>query len=279
MPKPVFELSVQTNKSFKAQLDLIKQWPERFKKVQPMIAYMGADFLKRYVSSRLPKSSAYKGYRAGLEVVRVRGTRPGEYAYSVQIDPKNRFVKNIKVQRVLLYVEPSRRLASPSLRTLILEKYNPWTYETLPFTPEPKEGRIITRRASAQDVQKATVLRTRQRPKWRSELQKVGVREKKDKRLKLPKNVHNLPDVTLDALKLEFGLGKQRPKPAWRLGFSLLARQGFRAFIKDKRVLAFPLTKPSFNLWKQWPKKTGHTIPMSQARKYKSFQRKVAHRS
>lgn len=278
--KDAISFDISMNKSFNKQLELLRQWPARLKKIQPMIAYMGAEYIQRFVKSKLPKTAAFKGYRAGLEVVRVRGTGPGQYAYSVQIDPTNHFVKNVKVKAVLIYVHPAKRLSTPSPRIAILEKFNPWTYDTLPFTPDPKEGIMVTKRARPQEVHKVANLRSKQRSQWARLLQRQGVKPQgRDQRLKLPKSVTSLPDVALDGLKLEFGLGNQKPKPAWRLGFSHLARQGFKAFMKDKRVFAFPLTRPSFTLWKKWPRKTAHSISVAQATKFKAFQRKVALRS
>lgn len=278
--KELFKLDVTIPKSFNAQLNLLREWPERLKKIEPMLAYLGADYLKRFVKSKLPKGKAHGAYRDSLEVVRVRGTRPGEFAYALQVDTRKRSVRNIKVKKVLLYVHPARSAATPSKSVLILEAHNPWTYDTLPFTPDPREGIVVTRNANPRDVFLTATLRNRQRPRWQRELQKVGVKNiRKDTRLKLPKSVSTLPDVALDAVKMEFGVGNERPRPAWRLGFSNLARQGFKAFMKDKRVFAFPLTRPSFTLWKKWPQKTAHTISIAQAKKYKAFQRKVALRS
>jgi hypothetical protein len=170
-------------------------------------------------------------------------------------------------------------MATPSSKVAILEKYNPWTYDTLPFTPDPKDGFLSTKKSRPDQVRKTAALRMRQKPKWMKELQKVGVRKiDKANAIKLPKSVSKLPDAALDALKLEFGLGGQKPKPSWRLGFSHLARQGFKSFVKEKKLLAYPLTRPSFNMWKHWPPKTKHAISTLQAQKFKNFQKKVAYK-
>lgn len=266
-------------KGLDKKIRMTRQWPDRLRKIQPMVAYMGAEYVKDLLQHKIPKGVA-GGYTQALEVVKVRGTRKGEYAYSVQIDSRNRKVKQVKVHRSLIYVKPAKRMKRASPLVAILEKNSPWTYETLPFTPKKSDGFLVTRKASARMVRTVAAKNQRILPKLSAAFAKEGFNApSRSNKMKIGKGATVLPDVALDALKLEFGLGDTKPRPFWRQAFRTLAKQAFQSFIKNKKLLAFPLTRPSFSLWKKFPTKTKHTISIGQARKFKAFQQKVAVRS
>jgi hypothetical protein len=269
-----FQISFGLDAGTEQTLRLIKQWPERMQHVQAQLVYLSADYVRRFVKSRLPKSQGSRPYRASIEVARTKGLGPGQYSYTVQIDMKNRLVKQVKTHKVLLEVHPAKRSRKPDPAVLVLERFNPWTVDSLPFKPDRKLGIVIQRKATAKRVTKVTQARTKQRSKWSRELSRVGFKEiRKDTRLKISSSVSSIPDVAMDALKLEFGLGGARPRPAWRLGVRHLIRGGLRSFSRD--IFVFPLTKLSSNIWSKWPTRTRHTVTTVQAKKYVNFQKKL----
>ena len=271
-----FEINVRFRGGMGKLAELVKDWPERMSHVAPQLAYLSADFLRRYVRAKLPKGQNYRAYRSGLEVARVKGLQKGEYAYAVHIDMKNRLVKKVRPRKVLLEIHPKKRATRTNPEVAILEKYNPWTYDSLPFTPDPRFAFVVTKKVRPKQVSAVTEKRKRDRNKWSKELARVGVREvTKSNRVKIPKNVTFLPDLALEALKLEFGMGGTKPKPAWRTGVSSLARGGFRAFSQNPQFFGLPFVRPSYKLWRKWPSKTRHTINTVEARKYIAFQKKL----
>lgn len=275
MARGLFKLTTAPLGENKAVQELIGQWPERLKHVQPMLPYLAANYLMRYVRQKLPKGSEYRAYRQGLEVAKVRGLSDGQYAYTLQVDMKSRFVRKVRPNQVLLYVHPKQRAARPDPATVILEKYNPWTFDSLPFTPDPRMGWVRTKNVRPATVSTVTDRRNRDRPAWSKELNRVGRRQVRKIKLKIPKKVRFLPNMALEALKLEFGLGGTKPRPAWRLGVRRVIKTELRRFATNPKYFVFPLTKPSDTLWRRWPMRTKHSITLAQAAKFVPFQRKL----
>lgn len=261
-------------------LRLVRELPERMEHVMPMMAYLSADFVRRFVQSKIPRTQSYKAYRRGLEVARIRGGKPGEGGYVVQVDMANPSVKKIKPKQVLLEVVLSKRATKPNKAVLVLQKYNPWTFESLPFKPDSRDGLVVQRKSTPRKVAQVTRERLKQRSAWSRDLSKVGIRNtKKGQNIKLPADIGGrggeLPTLSLDALKLEFGLGGVRPKPAWRIGIRQLMKQGLHAFSRDNKYFVFPLTKWSYKMWKKWPPRLKHSATQVQASRYRGFQKKL----
>lgn len=257
------------------QLRMIKEWPQKMQKIQAMLAYKGAEHLRKHLMGDL-KGRQNKNYRQTLEVARVKGTPQGEYAYVVQQNSKSRFAKQIKVHGELLWVYATDRLARKSEAVKILVDHNPWTAESLPFKPDRRDAYMVSRKARPQEVYKTTRQRLRERAKWAPALQRVGVKVSRSTLLKVPKSVAVLPDVAMDALRQEFGLGGGKPKPSWRTGMIQLRRSGFKSIIKERAMFTSPMTNPSFTLWNRYPTKTKHAVTIPQVKRYKAFQDRIA---
>jgi len=258
-------------------LKLIRQWPQRLEKMQAQYAYLGAKYMHDQVTQRIPKGTAYRGYRQGLEVVKVKGTSKGEYSYAVQIDKTNRHVKEMSPHRQLIWVKQGSRMGRRADAIELLVKGSPWTFESLPFKPKRSEARLVTHKATAEEVMRVTRKKQRERQRYAPKLAHHGVRVPgRANSFRVPNKMAKLPDAALDALKLEFGLGGVQANPAWRVGFRGLKKKGFSGFLKDKRFFGNPLTKSSYNQWKKWPPPTKHKISVGQAKAFKGFQDKVA---
>lgn len=259
---------------------LVRDLPERMKHLMPMVAYLSADYVKRVVQAKIPGTQSYKSYKRGLEVAMIRGAGAGAFGYVVQVDTDQPSVKKIQPKKVLLEVYPAKRAAKPDPAVLVLQKYNPWTFESLPFKPDSKKGIVVQRKSTTRKVALATKSRLKERSRWSKELSKVGFRStKKSQQLKLSSSLGGkngeVPTLSLDALKLEFGLGGARPKPAWRLGVQQLMRSGLKVFARDQKYFVFPLTRWSYKMWKKWPPRLKHSTSALQARRYRGFQSKL----
>jgi hypothetical protein len=275
-----FKFGVTMTKESLDTIRLIHELPERMNHVIPMLAYLSADFVRRFVQSKIPRTQSYKSYRRGLEVARIRGGKPGEGAYVVQVDMANPAIKKIKPKQVLLEVVPSKRVTKPNKAVLVLQQYNPWTFESLPFKPDSRDGLVVQRKSTPRKVAQITRQRLKQRSVWNRALAKVGFRNtKRGQDIKLPAGIGGrggeLPTLSLDALKLEFGLGGVKPKPAWRLGVQQLMKRGLHIFSRDSKYFVFPLTKWSYKMWKKWPPRLKHAATQVQASRYRGFQKKL----
>lgn len=274
--KRMFSITVRATSGTEGRMALIKEWPERMEHVQPMVPYLAADYVHKYIRSKLPRGADYRAYRQGLEVAKVRGVGEGEVAYVVQVNMSSPLVRKIRPNQILLYVHAKKRATRTDPAVAILEKYNPWTVDSLPFTPDPKLGYVKTKKVRGTIVVKTTTARQRQRSAWSRELNNVGHRDiHKDRRLKIPKKVQILPAIALEAMKLEFGLGGSKQRPFWRLGVRHALQGGIQHALRNPKYLVFPLTKPSYKLWKKWPPRTKHFVQVAQVKKYGDFQKKL----
>jgi hypothetical protein len=158
----------------------------------------------------------------------------------------------------------------------VLERYNPWTIDTLPFQPERSEAMIISRKVDRREADRVSKLRKRDTPQWRAELDRAGVRNiKKDRQIKPPKSVKTIPDVAFEALRLEFGLGGVKGHAHWRPAILRLVHGGVKHEVRHKKDYAKTLTSLKFRGWKKWPTRTRHKIRIAEAQKYVPFQKKL----
>jgi hypothetical protein len=271
-------IRVTPNEGFKqAQKFLRRQeWNPRVNKLLGMLAYQAATEVCARVVERIPTKDDYSTYANSLEVVRVSGVNPEEgAAYAIRSKPGARRVRQVDSQKVVLYIRPRRRLARTPPQIEVLEKYNPWTLDTLPFMPKKREALVIMRRVNGREVTKIGEQRKRDRPQWRKELSRCGVLPaKKGTKPKLSRHSKALPDVAFEALRLEFGLGMQ-PKPHWRPALRQFLQTGFQGMLRRMPGLQAALTKPKFMGWRKWPPRTAHRIRVQDATSFMPFQQKL----
>jgi len=277
--KPLFQISARPLGRTGGRVELLREWPNRLQHVLPMLPYLSAEYVQKYIRAQLPKGSDFHAYRRGLEIAKVKGLSPGQFAYALHIDLKNRLIRKVRPNSVLLYVHVRKKGAEARDKPiLVLEKHNPWTMNSLPFSPDPRFAFITKKRVHPMVVQATTDRRLKERPVWVRELSRAGHRYKftRKDRWRFPKKARVLPSIALEALTLEFGLGGAKAKPLWRVGIRRLIKAGLRSFIKNPKYFVFPLTKPSYKLWKKWPIRTRHSIAATKAaRDYVPFQKKL----
>lgn len=257
---------------------LLREWPERTTALRAQTAYLSTERVFNDIQQRIPSSQEYTTYRKALRFGRVAGTSEEEPAFAIYADPKARRVKRLDRNKVLLYVKVKRkrRLRIPP-EILILEKFNPWTVDTLPFSPDKRWALTITRKAGARVVDSIAAKKKFQRSKIRKMLFKAGVRKlKKDNDLKVPKQITGLPDVALEAIRAEFGLGK-RAIPHWRPAILGLVHGGLRSMLKTAtgKELISAFTESDFQNWRKWPTRTTRHLKFAEARKYQGFQKRL----
>lgn len=257
---------------------LLEEWPERTTALRAQTAYLSTERVFKDILQRLPSAQEYTTYRKALRFGRVAGTSKEEPAFAIYADSKARRVRRLDRGKVLLYVKAKRkrRLRIPP-EIHILEKFNPWTVDTLPFSPDKRWALLITRKAGARQVDSVAAKKKLQRPRLRKALFRAGVRRlKKDNDLKIPKSIKGLPDVALEAIRAEFGLGK-RAVPHWRPAILGLVHGGLRSMLKTAtgKELISAFTESDFQNWRKWPTRTTRQLKFAEARKYVGFQKRL----
>ncbi len=269
--------SIKRDAKNKAVERMMREWPARIASMRAMVPYLSAQYVHEHILSKIPRKAEYKAYRMGLALGRVTGLPAEEPAYAVYIDLKNRLVRKVKVFATIVSVRPRKKLATVKPEIKVLEKWSPWTWETLPFKPSRSDAVLVQRKATRAQVSEVTQKRHKQRSQWQRELDKCGIRDiKKDKRLKFRKEARVLPDTAFDAIRLEFGMQGSKARPAWKPALSRLVHQGVHSFIKQKRYFVFPLTRPSDKIWKKHPPRINKKVSAAELKKYQGFQKKLA---
>lgn len=272
------KIEIGPDKGFRLAQRMLRrrEWEQRQDRTMAKVAYHTAVEVKGLVAERLPSKDDYSTYASSLEVVKVAGVRPAEgVAYAIRVRPRAQRVRKVDSKKVVLYIRPRRRLARVPPQIEVLEKYNPWTLDTLPFMPKKREALVIMRRVNGREVTKIGEQRKRDKPQWRKELARVGVAPAKGAtKLKLGRNTKALPDVAFEALRLEFGLGVQ-PKPHWRPALRHFLPTGFRSMLRKMPELQAALTKPKFFGWRKWPPKVHTRIRVQDAMAFVPFEKKL----
>jgi len=262
---------IRPEQSAKSIERLVREWPKRTAKMRVQLAYLAAHYVYQQVWGKIPNKKEYAGYKGSLTVSRIGGVD----AYAVWADTRSRRVRKVDARKTVLYVRPkkrSTRRTPPEI--LVLESFNPWTASTLPFHPSKKHAVVISRRASKRVVNKLSEQKRRERRLWEPELRKAGVRKiRKDADVKIPKGLEALPEVALDAMRLEFGLGTAA-RAHWRPAISRLKKSGIKQIIQTSG-LAQAFNHPGFTGWRKWPTKTRGKISVGKAKDFLAFQKKL----
>lgn len=256
---------------------LMSEWAERSRKIRSQFTYLATEYAYEQIVSRIPNGMEYRAYKQGLTFAKVMGVGGDEDAYSIYIDPKRSKVRKVDARKTLLYVRAKRRSRRTPPEIAVLERYNPWTSSSLPFVPKKRWAVVVSRKEGAGAVARTEKLRARDRPKWLRELAKAGVRSvKKDQGIKIPKKLQALPDVALDGIRLEFGLG-MRSDAHWRPTILKLMKTDLKRLLRQRKgkELIKCFTDSGFSKWKKWPRKMSRKLRVGEARKYKGFQKRL----
>jgi hypothetical protein len=269
-------LDVKPDRRAKRTRKLVSEWPARTRGVCRFVAHWAAQYVHAELLEKIPKGD-WDAYRESLKVARVSGDLGGATAFAVYSSPKARKVREVDEPKTLLYIRSRRRLKRVKPEIEVLEKYSPWTLQTLPFTPKRSDAQVISRTATEREVNKVTRARQKDRKLWRPELIRLGVPVPitRVEAAQLPRTV---PDVAFEATRLEFGFGV-KGVPHWRPAIARLTGAGLSELRRDPGVRS-AFTKPAFTDWRGWEKiDTSTRIRSGDARKFLPFQTKLGIRS
>lgn len=268
--------TLKMNRKTKRAFQMISQLPRRMAVLYRVVPLIAARQVQTDVVAALPPDKEWRGYRDGLETVRISGTKR-EPAYAVQLSSKRagtQRVRKIDAASTVIYVRSKRRLAKASEAVRVLERNNPWTLDTLPFSPSGKEARLISKKVSKQAAARVARRLKRDKPFWSAELQRAGKKEvRKDRRLTRAASAKPRPEAAFPAIGLEFGIGRVA-RPHWRPAILPFTRNPTRAILKAAPDLP-NLLDPSYRAWKRWGPRVKVTISKADAKKFTPFQTKL----
>jgi len=253
---------------------LVQQWQKRARAVRRQFLYLAVQKTYDDLLGFLP--SDRKELRTSLRMQKIRGLPDSVDGYVIRSIPKGRAIAQAESENAVIYVAAkSHLMRSVPKETALLEAYSPWTLETLPYPPDPKTANVISRRVSKREVNRVRQMRLRDRPEWRRQMIKEGIKVHRPGLEPKAGNTPSVPDTAFESLRLEFGLGGEPAKPHWRKAILKLALRGGTGMIARKREFTRAMTSLSFNAWERWPKRTTGFATLAEAKRYVPFQQRL----
>lgn len=260
----------------RAALRILPQLGARLRELRRWMLYQMVEGAQRGVLDYMPNTKAVAGYRKALRVSRVLAGGQLD-AFAIHVDQKSSGVRTIDPRCTVVFIRVKRRrLVRPPPQVAVLQRYSPWTLDTLPFLPTRREAMIVSREVSAKEAHTVGQERRAEEKEWRAELTRVGSRTlpRKD-RLVFPKAPGSaVPDVAFEALRLEFGMGGARAVPHWRPAIRDAPRALLRSTLQRRGDVVRLLTQPSFTGWRRWVPRL-HPLRPAEARKFVAFQQRL----
>jgi hypothetical protein len=252
----------------------VSEWPARTRALRGYLSFLAANYVLHAMLERIPKKEEWKAYRMALRVYKVTGADAVDAVYSIRVDLRHRAVRKVDPPKSILFVKVPKKMRTPKREIVLLEKYNPWTYDTIPFVPSKADAVVIVRRVATREAVRVAKEKVRVLKKIRVEMARVGKRMRKASKVHVSKRASNIPDVVFEALKLEFGLGGAA-KPHWRPAIRDLIGPGLRRIKRTKPDLSKALLAESFTGWKKWPPRTRRSLRHADAKLFIPFQKKL----
>lgn len=253
---------------------LVQQWQRRVRAVRRQFLYYAVQKTYDDLLGYLP--SDRKELRASLRMQKIRGLPDSVDGYVIHSAPKGRAIAQAESENAVVYVAAkSNLMRSVPKETSLLEAYSPWTVDTLPYPPDQKTANVISRRVSKREVNRVRQMRLRDRPKWRREMIKDGIRVYQRGLEPKARETLTVPDTAFESLRLEFGLGGEPSKPHWRKAILKLALRGGAGMIARKREFTKAMTSLSFTAWERWPRKTVGFVTVAGAKRFVPFQQRL----
>jgi hypothetical protein len=141
-------------------------------------------------------------------------------------------LRSVDVKRTVLYVRPKvkgGKVVEPA--TVVLERSNPWTMDTLPYEPSRFEASILSRRVSEKEARLIESRRRSELSAVRRELLEFGVPLRPVAKVLLGRRVTR--DIAFEVLRHEFGVppvkGTAHWKPAIKMVPGVISKRALKS--------------------------------------------------
>lgn len=238
----------------------------RAQAAQRYISHSAAEQMKTSVVSRIPKTKEYSSYRDALKIV--QSGLPSNPVFSLSAESSER---PIEAKRDLLVFRAQKRGGRIDPVVAVLLEHQPWTKDTLPFQPSPKNAEMISRRVSRDDVESVSKRLEATRAVWTQKLLDLGVRPKP--KADIPEEATAVPDLTFTALRLEYGLGRTRAVAHWRPAIKDVMVRVNSLFMS--RNMESEMIDWQDNTWRTWSRLGAEPVSTSEVEAFGRFQSKL----
>jgi hypothetical protein len=189
---------------------LVDELPDRIEALIEHYPYWVANEFHKQLMRRGPRD--IPGYLMKLRVRKFRVPK-ADHTFGVVL-PSTAMGTKLGVDDAgdtVIYVTQKRE-TMPNEGVAVLEKYNPWTMDTLPY--EPKAAKLVSRKVSNREVSTIRERRTDDADKVKSELANLGIKVSRAHATLLKSKVER--DVVFEALRREFGAPGEPHEPHLR---------------------------------------------------------------
>jgi hypothetical protein len=262
---------------------VLLEYKDRFQSVMSTSCYEGAKFVQSYVLARIPRSEEYAGYRKALRIAKVTGLPAETPAWCAYIDIRLAGGRAVDPKRTSITVVAKKRRADSEKQprrtpVSVLEKFGPWTYETIPYLPSKAEADVTFQRVTKVEADRIAKQNKRTRSLWTRALARAG-RTNPDTPAKVKTSDANdskMTDMERKAIDLEFGLGGGAPVPAWKIAAATFQRTQLGTIAQRDRVVQGALVEAEVERWRNYPPAREGTVPLSTVDKFLPFSEKIA---
>jgi hypothetical protein len=213
------KLTVKQSPKNKRPMKLVGQLPERVEAIIKTFPQIIANDVLKLVQASAPRD--IEGYP---DMLRVRDLPMMQGWELTAILPpgwaNSQRLRSVDAKQTVLYVRPKVKggvVVEPA--TVVLERNNPWTMNTLPYEPSRFEASMLSRRVSEKEARQIEAIRRQDLPAIRIELKSLGVQLRPPAKVLLSRKVTR--DIAFEVLRYEFGIqpiaGRAHWKPAIRM--------------------------------------------------------------
>jgi len=207
------KLTVTPLKENKRTLKLVNELPERVVAIIKTFPQEVAKETLERVKEGAPKG--IEGYPDGLRVMSLPKENDWEIAGIFAPQKMLHKLRASDVKRTVLYVIPKIRggeAVEPA--TVVLERENPWTMDTIPYEPKRREAEVVSRFVSEREAKAIERDRRKNLESVETELRALGVTVRTKQKVSISRKVSR--DVAFEVLRYEFGIPPNPGRAHWR---------------------------------------------------------------
>ena len=234
------KLTVKQSPKNKRPMKFIGELPERVEAIVKTFPQLIAEDVLKLVQSGAPRDiEGYPGMLRVKDIPSIQGWEltailPPGWASSHRL-------RSIDVKRTVLYVRPKVKggvVVEPA--TVVLERNNPWTMDTLPYEPSRFEASMLSRRVTEKEARQIEVRRREDLRAIRIELKDLGVQLRPTAKVLLGRRVTR--DIAFEVLRHEFGIAPIQGRAHWKPALRSVSSTGVKKALK---ALEDWIAKPS----------------------------------
>jgi len=253
---------------------MVSRWRERIRAFLSQFTFDSAERVRKGVQNRIPKSARWKRYRKDLTTSRVSGGLQGTAAYTVHLNAKTSEVRKSDSERTVINVFPRGKEMFVPAKVRVLAQYSPWAADMLPFNPDLRTAKVVSRRVSTGEVKAVRKTNEKTKPTWRTALAKAGAAEKNSRlKTKTSKSLKAMPAEGFAALRMQHGVGGEKKVDHWMGPLVQETRRTITSMARTKNKFVKAFTDPLATEWMAWPTKTRTQVPKTYLSQFDGFQK------